>query len=214
MKALFERHRHGLNQLVKFCVVGASGVAVNFVVAYACKKLAPLIWPGAQEGMVFLDLPFVDVNIRWYHVFSMIAFIVANLSNYQFNRSWSFKSKKHLSWLRELFPFFVVGLLAQLIGMGVETALMHPRSPIGLSDSFFDGSSGFRTKWYWAHLLMICVTIPVSFLLNKYWTFRSTRGGEDGLGSDEGAQTPGGLADEPASGLGVALADSPAEPQG
>ena len=179
MRKLFDRYRQSLGQFIKFGLVGASGVVVNFLVAYLCKKLAPLIWSQALEGNVFLDLPWTTFNVRWYHVFSMIAFVVANLSNYQLNRIWSFKSDRHQGWWRELLPFFLVGLLAQIIGMVVETLLMHPNSPIGLSDSFFDGSTGLRTKWYWAHLIMVCVTIPVSFVLNKFWTFKSIRSGGD-----------------------------------
>jgi putative flippase GtrA len=180
--------------LVKFSLVGGSGVLVNLLVAFACKKIAPLIWAGAHEGNVWWDIPFTDYNVRWYHIFSMLAFVVANLSNYQLNRVWSFKSDKHAGWFAELAPFFTVGLVAQLIGMLVETQLMHPESIIGLSDAVFDGSTGFRTKWYWAHLAMICVTIPVSFLLNKFWTFRAirrgARGDESDVASDSGSKAP------------------------
>ena len=174
-KRLFARYRSSLGQLVKFSIVGASGVLVNLVVAYGAKKLSGLVWEGVDETTVWLPIPGTAFNIRWYMVFSVVAFLVANLSNYQLNRIWSFKSTRHAGWLREYLPFFAVGLLAQGLGMVLELALMHPNSPISLSEAVFDDSTGFRTKWYWAHLIMICVTIPVSFLLNKFWTFRAIR---------------------------------------
>jgi putative flippase GtrA len=174
LRDLYARHRASLGQFSRFCLVGASGVLVNLVVAYLCKKGAPLIWPQAQENAVLWDLPGVKYNIRWYHLFSMVAFLVANLTNYQLNRSWTFQDRAR-SWFGPFTRFFMVGLLSQLVGMGVETALMNANSPIQLPSSVFDDSTGLRTKWYWAHLIMIMVTIPVSFLLNKFWTFRRAR---------------------------------------
>ncbi len=175
IRRLITRHRDSMGQFIRFGIVGALGVLVNLLVAFAAKKIAPLIWASAHENNVFLPIPGTPYNIRWFLVFSMLAFVVANLFNYQLNRVWSFKSSRHDSWIKEFGQFFMVGLLAQCIGMVLEQALMHSNSPIGLPDSVFDGSSGLRTKWYWAHLIMICVTIPISFLLNKFWTFASIR---------------------------------------
>jgi len=175
IRRLLARHRDSLGQLVKFSLVGISGVVVNLLVAYAAKRVAPLIWASAHEENVWWPIPGTQFSIRWYMVFSMVAFVVANLSNYQLNRMWSFRSQHHAGWFRELGPFFLVGLVAQCLGMVLEFGLMHPGSPIGLPSSVFDNSTGLRTKWYWAHLIMICVTIPISFLLNKFWTFRAIR---------------------------------------
>lgn len=172
---LYRRYRTSLRQFVKFGIVGGSGVLVNLVVAYLLKQGSPHLWPGAHEENVWLDLPFTSFNVRWYHVFSIVAFLVANLWNFQLNRRWTFRSHGSAGWWAEFGPFFAVGLLSQLIGMVLETALMHPGSWISLPESVFDGSSGLRTKWYWAHLIMIIVTIPISFLLNKFWTFRAIR---------------------------------------
>jgi putative flippase GtrA len=183
IRRIFAKHRHGLGQLLKFSIVGASGVVVNLIVAFAAKKIAPLIWHSADENNVWMPIPGTQYNIRWFLVFSMFAFLVANLSNYQLNRIWSFRSAHHAGWWHEFGRFFAVGLFAQCVGMVVEQALMHPNSPLELPSSVFDDSTGLRTKWYWAHLIMIGVTIPVSFVLNKFWTFSATR-----VGSHRSAQ--------------------------
>jgi hypothetical protein len=52
---------------------------------------------------------------------------------------------------------------------------MHPHSPIALSTSVFDDSTGFRTRLYWAQLIVIAVVTPLSFVLNKLWTFNAVR---------------------------------------
>jgi putative flippase GtrA len=53
---------------------------------------------------------------------------------------------------------------------------MHPGSIFSLSQTYFDDSTGFRTRFYWAQLITIAFVTPLSFLLNKFWTFSSVRG--------------------------------------
>jgi hypothetical protein len=53
---------------------------------------------------------------------------------------------------------------------------MHPGSIFSLSQTYFDDSTGFRTRFYWAQLITIAFVTPLSFLLNKVWTFSSVRG--------------------------------------
>ena len=163
--------RHGQNwiQLFRFAVVGGSGVVVNLFVAIMCKKIGP------DENSIFFDLPLTDFNVRWYHVYSTIAFLVANLWNFQLNRLWTFRSAKHAGWFREYFPFLTVGILGQIVGLGILTLLMHPNSVFSLSTTYFDNSTGFRTRFYWAQLITIAIVTPLSFLLNKFWTFSAVR---------------------------------------
>jgi putative flippase GtrA len=166
--------RHGQNwiQLFRFALVGGSGVVVNLFVAIMCKKIGP------DENGIFFDLPLTDFNVRWYHVYSTIAFLVANLWNFQLNRLWTFRSAKHAGWFKEYFPFLTVGILGQIVGLGILTLLMHPNSIFSLSTTFFDNSTGFRTRFYWAQLITIAIVTPLSFVLNKFWTFSAVRGKE------------------------------------
>ena len=167
---LFVRHGHNWLLLFRFGIVGFSGVFVNLLVTVIANKVGP------DEDDIFLGLPLTDYNVRWYHVFSTIAFLVANLWNFQLNRLWTFRSAKHSGWLREYLPFLTVGLLAQVIGLGILTLLMHPDSPLALPPAIFDDTTGFRTRLYWAQLITIGVVTPISFVLNKLWTFSAVRG--------------------------------------
>ena len=47
---------------------------------------------GPAHEQAIVGLPFSDFNVRWYHVYSTIAFLVANLWNFQLNRSWAFQT--------------------------------------------------------------------------------------------------------------------------
>jgi putative flippase GtrA len=174
---LVVRHRQNWILLARFGVVGASGVLVNLLVVVLWNRLGP------HPEALAVDLPFTQFNVRWYHVFSTTAFGVANLWNFQLNRWWTFRSARRAPWRREYPPFLAVGLLAQVVGLGVLTLLMHPHSPLSLPADVLDDSTGFRTRLYWAQLVAVLVVTPVSFVLNKIWTFRTVRT-RDGLPLD------------------------------
>lgn len=167
--AVWERHRRNWILLARFGAVGVSGVVVNMVALIVANKLGP-----AHDQALF-GLPFGEFNVRWYHVYSTIAFVVANVWNFQLNRSWAFQSSRHAAWWKEYGPFLAVGALGQAVGLLLLTMLMHQGSPLALSTSVFDDSSGFRTRLYWAQLIVIGLVTPLSFVLNKVWTFNAVR---------------------------------------
>ena len=106
-------------------------------------------------------------------MFLTIAFLVANTWNYQLNRMWTFRSVTKVSWLRGFFPFLLAGVGAFLVSQVVATLLMNPTSPLHLPSDILDDSTGLRTKVYWASAISIIVAMPINFILNKLWTFRS-----------------------------------------
>ncbi|KQV67610.1 polysaccharide synthesis protein GtrA [Nocardioides sp. Root122] len=169
--ALLTRHRRNLGLLARFGVVGASGVVVNMITLIALHKLGP----SFDDAVV--GLAGSDFNLRWYHVYSTLAFLVANLSNFQLNRSWTFQSSRHTPWWKEYWPFLVVGLGGQAVGLALLTLLIHPHSPLSLPTDVFDDSSGLRNRLYWSQLIVITLVTPLSFVLNKVWTFAAVRTG-------------------------------------
>ncbi|MGA8246707.1 MAG: GtrA family protein [Nocardioides sp.] len=163
------RHRRNALQFVRFALVGGSGVMVNLIVLIVVKRLGP-----HPEVALFALRP-TAFHVRWYHVYSTAAFVVANLWNFQLNRSWTFRSTTHRPWWREYWPFLAVGLLGQAIGLVLLTLLMHHGSPISLPTHPLDDTTGLRTRLYWAQLIVIGVVTPLSFVLNKLWTFAAVR---------------------------------------
>jgi len=167
--ALMTRHRRNVGLLVRFGVVGASGVLVNLLTLVVLRRYGP------HFDDAVLALGSSEFNLRWYHVYSTIAFLVANLTNFQLNRTWTFKSNLAAPWWREYWPFLAVGLVGQVIGLALLTLLMHPDSVISLPRDVFDDSSGLRNRLYWSQLIVITVVTPLSFVLNKLWTFAAVR---------------------------------------
>jgi putative flippase GtrA len=162
---------HGENWklLFRFGLVGGTGVVVNLLVVVLGNKL------GADPHRVATDLPLTDFNIRWYHYYATLAFIAANLWNFQLNRWWTFRSSVHAGWLEEYVPFLVVGLAGLVVNLGLLTLMLHPGSALALPSDVFDDSSGLRTRLYWAQLIAVGVVTPLSFVLNKLWTFSAVR---------------------------------------
>lgn len=161
-----------MGQFIRFGIVGGSGTVVNLLIVYLTKQFA--LWSAdISEHDVFLNLLGTQWNIRWYHVFMTIAFLVANTWNYQLNRMWTFKSTQRISWLRGFFPFLMAGIGALVVSQILATMLMNETSPIALPPEIFDDSTGFRTKFYWASAISIIVAMPINFVINKLWTFRS-----------------------------------------
>lgn len=168
---LSARRQRNVVQLVRFSVVGASGVLVNLLTLVVVRRVGPHF----DDALV--SLVGSDYNLRWYHVYSTVAFLVANVWNFQLNRSWTFKSAGHASWRQEYGPFLAVGLIGQAIGLALLTLLMHPGSWMSLPRDVLDDSTGLRTRLYWAQLIVIMVVTPLAFVLNKLWTFAAVRTG-------------------------------------
>lgn len=154
---LFERHRHNWILLAKFSIVGGSGFIVNLAVFW----LVFLVW--GDEQRLLINLPFTEFNVRAYHLYSTLAFIVANASNYLLNRLWTFESHGETDWRREYVPFLVIGIVAQALGLLILTLLLHPNSPVRVDNPVL------------AQAITIVVVTPISFVGNKLWTFGAVR---------------------------------------
>ena len=96
------RQRHNWEQLVKFCIVGASGYAVNLLVY-----------------TVLLD------GADWhYRLAATGSFLVAVTNNYLWNRLWTFRHRRgHFAY--QGLRFFVVSALVYVGNLLILTALVE-----------------------------------------------------------------------------------------
>lgn len=152
-----DRHRHNWILLAKFSIVGGSGFFVNMAVFWVCT----IVGPDARS--IAVNLPATDYNIRAYHVYSTLAFIIANASNYLLNRAWTFASRGRSDWRTEYVPFLLIGVVSQAIGLLLLTVLLHADSPLRLDSVLL------------AQGITIVLVTPISFVGNKLWTFRAVR---------------------------------------
>ena len=128
--------RRGVRQFVKFGIVGTSGFLVNLIVFTILQRIVPHHEQALQ-----------------YYVIYSIAFLAGGISNYYFNRVWTFRSTGHA--FVEGAQFLTVSAIALCVGLLVS-AVVAPYL-----------GHGHRT-WFVATL----AGIFVNFFLNKYWTFK------------------------------------------
>jgi dolichol-phosphate mannosyltransferase len=96
------RQRHNWEQLVKFCVVGASGYVVNLLVYTALLDGADLHYRLAATG----------------------SFLVAVTNNYVWNRLWTFHHRRgHFAY--QGLRFLVVSLIVYAGNLVILTALVE-----------------------------------------------------------------------------------------
>jgi putative flippase GtrA len=94
--------RHNWEQLVKFCLVGASGYAVNLLVYVALLDGADLEYRTAATG----------------------SFLVAVTNNYLWNRLWTFRHNRgHFAY--QGLRFLVVSVLVSVGNLLILTALVE-----------------------------------------------------------------------------------------
>jgi dolichol-phosphate mannosyltransferase len=96
------RRRHNWEQLAKFCVVGASGYAVNL-------------------GVYALLLNWANFH---YRLAATGSFLVAVTNNYAWNRLWTFRHKRgHFAY--KGLRFFIVSLLVYGANLALLTGLVE-----------------------------------------------------------------------------------------
>ena len=174
IKDLTAKYGNTIRQLFKFGIVGGSGVIVNMVVAVVMNKLNG---GSANAQDVLFGFGNTQFNFRFSMLVWIVAFLIANLYNFQLNRWWTFKSSKHAGWFKEFWPFLAVGSVAALVGMFLKWAMTNPTSPVYLPEPFFHEETGLRSREYWSQLIAIIITMPINFIVNKLWTFRAVRAG-------------------------------------
>ena len=126
------RKPHNWVQLVKFCAVGASGYVVNLCVFALC-----------VEGLGAHHL-----------VGATVAFVVAVLNNFWWNRHWTFRARSGHAGFQAA-RFFTVSVVAFLFAASILEVLVSvaemPKLP--------------------AQAISIVMATPLNFIGNKMWSF-------------------------------------------
>lgn len=147
-------------RVLRFAVVGASGVGVNVVAAWLSFRLLFLpLWGTA---------PYAQTSA------SALGIVVSILTNFLLNDAWTWgdrRSAYRRSFGRRCVDFYAASSLAALVQLGVfrgSIALLSIESGLGpLSATELEVSA--------AQLIGIAVATPLNFVVNHLWTFRSER---------------------------------------
>lgn len=139
----------GLIQFVKFGIVGLSNTVISYGIDMLCYYviLAPMAWPSNVKIIVA----------------SVLAFVISVTNSYYWNNRYVFSSGERKTLLQHLLAYVRVVVCYAFTGLLLAPALRVWMNDLGLP--------------YWlSGLACLVVTIPLNFVMNKFWAFGDRRG--------------------------------------
>lgn len=148
-----------VDRFVKFAIVGGFGAVVDFAVLNLLQST--LLPPsGNNEGL---------------HVaFSTgTAFTCAVISNFIWNRYWTFPDSRSRSVRRQLFQFFVVSIVGLIFRLFFVSATYSPFGEFAqdLLNSSDDPEAMNQLGSNIAQAISILIILFWNFFANRYWTY-------------------------------------------
>lgn len=143
---LSEKQWENLLQFVRFGIVGLSNTLISYVIYVVS------LWGFQKNGL----LPEID-----YLVAQVIAFILSVLWSFYWNNKFVFKKKENESRniIQALLKTYVSYAFTGLFLNSILSILWM--EIIGISKMF-------------APIINLLVSVPLNFVINKFWAFRST----------------------------------------
>ena len=136
-----------LKKFARFCLVGMTNTAVDFVVFALVNELLK------QTSFSSIIVSGMNLALSVAHV---TAFIVATINSFFLNKRFTFKSKDNN---KHSIKFAVVSLCALIISLVLI--------------NFF--STALKIDEYLSKLLAFCVTFTINYTGNRFWVFRSNQ---------------------------------------
>jgi putative flippase GtrA len=144
-------------RFLKFAVVGTIGAAVDFLVLNIMKVAFESIGLGEGWGVGW------EPHQIQLAVANTISFSAAVLSNFTWNRLWTFPESRERPLVTQLIQFTIVNVL----GLVINTVLLITMDRY-VFQHFFD----VRISYNLAKAFAICVVLFWNFGINLIWTYR------------------------------------------
>ncbi len=173
-----------VERFLKFAVVGFIGAAVDFGIVIVLQ--ATLLPPADKTGVRLPE------NVR---IATSIAFFAAVISNFLWNRFWTYPDSRSRSLRRQLFLFTFISFVGWLgrtiwisasyhsIGESMMPAvlpLIHVLRPVYIPSLTADDKLGTMT----AQLIGVIVVMFWNFFVNRYWTYNDVKESSPSLSGD------------------------------
>jgi putative flippase GtrA len=156
-RRLFARPKE-LERFFKFAVVGTIGAVVDFIVLNVMK----LIFEGMGLGVGW-DLMGMEAHEIQLVAANTISFSAAVLSNFTWNRLWTFPESRERPLGSQLVQFAIVNVL----GWGINTVLL-----VTMDQFVFQHFVSERLSYNLAKAFAIGVVLFWNFGVNRVWTYR------------------------------------------
>ena len=153
-KELTEKQWESLLQFVKFCIVGVTNTAISYCInALTLLLLAPTVLSKQTSIGSFVFSPDVEIGIA-------VSFVLSVLWSFYWNNKMVFtlKQGQKRNWFTALLKTYASYAFTGIILAAILSWLWV--DVLGINK-------------FIAPLLNLVISIPVNFLLNKLWAFRS-----------------------------------------
>lgn len=136
-------------QFFKFGIVGFANTAISTAITYGLLR-------------IFCRLVFFNSNLEIQMlVSSFLGFSCSFFNSYYWNSKFVFRKNNagffSKSFFKSYFCYFTTWLISYIIATLVVTSLVLKR---------------FFISEFWVPMFTIVITVPLNFLVNKFWAFR------------------------------------------
>ena len=154
LKDLYAKYQSEITRFLKFSVVGTIGAIVDFSILNLLRGVFG--WPLALANTV--------------------SFTCAVLSNFLWNRFWTYPDSRSKPLGSQLLTFFIVNLAGWAINTGMLLILTNPMaglatSTLGLTDPIIADRYGYNS----AKVIATGVILFWNFFINRIWTYNDAK---------------------------------------
>lgn len=147
MKSILKEHSSSMLQFIKFGIVGVSNTLLSYVIYIFFLYLL-------QRTKIEGETTYLCSNI--------IAFIISVAWSYYWNNRFVFNDEKDISWIKILLKTYVA---YSFTGLFLSSVLLIVWVQyLGISE-------------YIAPIINLLFTVPINFIINKFWAFASKKKG-------------------------------------
>ncbi len=169
-------------RVIKFLVVGTSGVPVNLGVVFLATILIPVAtFDGLRvslSGMLGIAT-LTSAGLRDVLAYGL-GIVVSILTNFLLNNYWTWGDRvvgdDRQQFLRRLVKFYLVSSVAALVQLGTSSVV----SALVRGNEFFAYplQGDYRVYHAFAPMVGILCGLLINFVANNLWTFRRKRGAQ------------------------------------
>ncbi len=154
----FTFHSKELVRFLKFMVVGTIGAVVDFSLLYVMH--------------ILVGLPIAAANT--------ISFTTAVLSNFTWNRYWTYPDSRSKPVRTQLVQFFIVNIIGWAINTSLLLLLRGPLTTLAGSLSpaipiLADAEIAYKAGYNMAKAIATIVVMFWNFFVNRFWTYNDVK---------------------------------------
>lgn len=157
-------------RFLKFLVVGTIGAAIDY------GTFTGLNVSGWLDGIAVRLL--FGFALTGLGIAGAIAFTLAVISNFIWNRYWTYPDSRSKSLASQMITFFAVNAIGVLIRIPILELLSRPIGELGAG--LLPHPAGIAVDWVWlgksiAWAIAVTVVLFWNFFVNRYWTYNDVK---------------------------------------